>query len=429
MAGSIVGEIVVGRDSPATPKRSTRPVKLSAKAKESEAEDASPVRARAPVARSTRATRATRTLSAETDHEHVETFESTQDRADGAEALLRRVLDELKDIKNASTQQQDLILKLQDQVTEAQREIRETKDELKCVREQLEAVTAATPSSDSARASYAEVARTPPGSQPSNVRTLSSGNTTLASINSTLYCTIDTSRVEQEATEQFSAGTIRAMVEEGVREEQHNPTWRCLAVTQTPRNQHRIRIACRNEGEHQMVKKVIEGKIARGARLLRDDLYPIKVDGVIRRAALDEAGNDKAGAAEELGKENEVQVARVKWISSREASKEYGSIVVHLTKAADAQHFLREGYFYAGGLSGQTRVYERRESPEQCYNCQEITKHKAYQCTKPQVCARCAKAGHRHSECTEAILKCVPCGGPHESFSKNCRKLYPSRHE
>jgi hypothetical protein len=26
-------------------------------------------------------------------------------------------------------------------------------------------------------------------------------------------------------------------------------------------------------------------------------------------------------------------------------------------------------------------------------------------------------------------LKCVPCGGPHESFSRNCRKLYPSQHE
>jgi hypothetical protein len=181
--------------------------------------------------------------------------------------------------------------------------------------------------------------------------------------------------------------------------------------------------------EHQMVKKVVEGKIARGARLLRDDLYPIKFDGIIRRAALDERGNDKEGAAEELGKENEVQVARVKWLSSREPSKEYGSIVVHLTKATDAQRFLREGYFYAGGLSGQTGTFERREGPAQCYNCQEITKHKAYQCTKPQVCARCAKEGHRHKECTETIVKCVPCGGPRESFSRNCRKLYPSRHE
>jgi hypothetical protein len=25
--------------------------------------------------------------------------------------------------------------------------------------------------------------------------------------------------------------------------------------------------------------------------------------------------------------------------------------------------------------------------------------------------------------------KCVPCGGPHESYSRNCRKLYPSQHE
>ena len=29
----------------------------------------------------------------------------------------------------------------------------------------------------------------------------------------------------------------------------------------------------------------------------------------------------------------------------------------------------------------------------------------------------------------EAVVKCVPCGGPHESFSRNCRKLYPSQHE
>jgi hypothetical protein len=27
------------------------------------------------------------------------------------------------------------------------------------------------------------------------------------------------------------------------------------------------------------------------------------------------------------------------------------------------------------------------------------------------------------------IPKCIPCGGPHESYSRSCRKLYPLQHE
>jgi hypothetical protein len=80
------------------------------------------------------------------------------------------------------------------------------------------------------------------------------------------------------------------------------------------------------------------------------------------------------------------------------------------------------------GESGYAGVFERRPRPEQCFNCQELG-HKAFQCKNAQKCARCAGGGHRHSECTETVLKCVPCGGPHESFSRNCRKLYPSQHE
>jgi hypothetical protein len=47
----------------------------------------------------------------------------------------------------------------------------------------------------SASPSYAEVARTPPSSWPSNVRTLTSMGTTPSTMTDTLYCTIDTSRV------------------------------------------------------------------------------------------------------------------------------------------------------------------------------------------------------------------------------------------
>ena len=87
-----------------------------------------------------------------------------------------------------------------------------------------------------------------------------------------------------------------------------------------------------------------------------------------------------------------------------------------------------EGYFHSGVESGHASVFERRPRPEQCYNCQEIG-HKAFKCRKPQRCARCAKEGHRHDGCNDQVLKCALCGGPHESFSKHCRKLYPGLHE
>ncbi|KAJ5253215.1 hypothetical protein N7489_003625 [Penicillium chrysogenum] len=67
--------------------------------------------------------------------------------------------------------------------------------------------------------------------------------------------------------------------------------------------------------------------------------------------------------------------------------------------------------------SGMTSTFEHRPRPTQCYNCQEVG-HKAFQCKNVQKCARCAAEGHRHSDCNQTVLKCVPCGGPHESIAR-----------
>ncbi len=105
-------------------------------------------------------------------------------------------------------------------------------------------------------------------------------------------------------------------------------------------------------------------------------------------------------------------------------------MVVYLSKGIDAHRLLEKRASSTQEESRATpKPFERRERPKQCYNCQEITDHKAYQCKKTQICGRCAKEGHRHSECIEAIPKCIPCGGPHESFSRTCRILYPPQHE
>ena len=276
--------------------------------------------------------------------------------------------------------------------------------------------------------SYADVARTPPLSHPSNIRTLSTSNTTPTTFTDTLYCTIDTSKMTESESEKLSAGSIRATIETEIRTMDDHTHWRCRAVTVGPRNTDRIRIACRDEAEHQLVKTVAEAKIGAGARVLRDELYPIKVDSAKRAVVLDEKHDTLSGAAAALGEENETTVAKITWLSSKEAAKPYGSMVVYLTKGSDARRLLADGYFHVGGESGTTSVFEYRPRPMQCYNCQEIG-HKAFQCKKTQKCAKCATEGHHHSRCDQEIPKCVPCGGPHESFSKNCRKLYPPRHE
>ena len=424
-----MGEIVVvGGECPAAPKRSTRLVKPSAKVKETTGNDAvsSTKTTKKP---STRASRVNRALSTEADLDNVALETEGSDGIDTTAAtLLHIVLKELKDIKDASTKQQSLTEELREQLVEAKQEIRDTRDELKYVREQLEAVTAAAAASEvSPRPSYADIARTPPTSQPSNIRSFSS-NPTTSGATDLLYCTVDVSRVDEELVEKTSAGAVRTIIEAEARLTLQRANWRCRAVTKDRKNPNRIRIACRDEAEHDLVKQLADTKLPSGVRLLRDELYPVKVDNVNRLVVLDENSNVKPEAAASLGEENEVQVAKVAWLSRRDHPKAYGSMVVYLTKVSDARRVLHEGFFYAGGESGSTERFERRPRPEQCYNCQQIG-HKAFQCGASQVCGKCAKEGHHHRSCTEIVAKCALCDGPHEAFNRSCRRLFPSNHE
>lgn len=176
-------------------------------------------------------------------------------------------------------------------------------EEMGQLREQLEAIAARV--TETPQLSYAEVARSAPSSQPSNIRTILTSNTAASNATDTLYCTIDTLRVKAGQEDQVTAGAIRTLCESEVRAEQGQTTWRCRAVTKDSKRPNRIRIACRDEAEHNMVKRLVEAKLTRGARILRDELYPVKVDHVNRVAVLDEDGGIRSGAAEAFGNEND----------------------------------------------------------------------------------------------------------------------------
>ncbi|KAG7126046.1 hypothetical protein HYQ44_001086 [Verticillium longisporum] len=252
--------------------------------------------------------------------------------------MMQKVLAQMDDMQKEGKEQQAtiqelqrLLLESQQQDQETRRQLQDTKQQLKEVREQLEAImkfpgmTSSTHSN--AQASYAEVARTPPTSQPTNVRTLSSMNTTPSTFTDTLFCTVDTSRVEEADRSKVHAGSVRVAVEKEMRTRREDDSWRCKAVTVDTKNANRIKIVCRDEAEHNMVKQAAERmELASGVRVSRDELYPVKVDNVNRTAVLDESGSIRLGAAQAFGQENEATVAKVSWLSKRDIPKAYGSM-------------------------------------------------------------------------------------------------------
>ena len=75
-------------------------------------------------------------------------------------------------------------------------------------------------------------------------------------------------------------------------------------------------------------------------------------------------------------------------------------------------------YIKVGFLKVKVSVYV--PNPMRCYRCQKFG-HTESRCTRTPVCGRCSFVGeeHDHSTCTNEI-KCLNCGGPHLSSSKQC---------
>ena len=343
-----------------------------------------------------------------------------------------QIAGELTATKNELTVNRDELTATRNELTATKNELVATKSEVEALKTEMTATIQTQLSSiqvpANASPSYAAIARTPPTSQPSNLPSFSSRSLTPSSMTDTLYCTIDTSRMTEEDKSKAQPGTIRKAIKKEMRTQAERNNWRCTPVTRDPRNTARIRVTCRDEAELQLVKEGTQKGAAPGLRVLRDQLYPVKIDNANRAAVLDQDGSIRPEAAEVFGKENEERIAKMIWLSKKQSAKAYGSMVIYVTKGSDAVRLLQGQYFHIAGESAYTSVYELRTSPVQCYNCQAIG-HKAFSCTKNVVCGKCATEGHHHRECLEEVPKCVPCGGSHESFSKNCRLLHPKRHE
>lgn len=197
-------EIVVGRDaSLASTRRSNRMVRPAMKV----LEDRDNIEDAATLTR--RITRnAVRASSTEIQSSPNGQLQKSKPTTETGKTFFLRVLEELKELKDASIKQQELIRDLQQQeatreqqlhelVHELQQQVIDTKEELERVREQLEESTrlrSDSPLPGGTQVSYADIVRNP-GIQP---RDTLNGASTQAKSSKSLFCTVGPSRKRAE---------------------------------------------------------------------------------------------------------------------------------------------------------------------------------------------------------------------------------------
>ena len=119
----------------------------------------------------------------------------------------------------------------------------------------------------------------------------------------TLYCTIDTLKVNESKQKEVQPGAIRAAIEKEIHAKEGS-NWRCAAVIRDPRNNTCIWVACQDEKEHKVVKQAAEKAKVEGAQVLQDQLFLVKVNSVNQCAVLNEQSQLRPKIVEKLGKEN-----------------------------------------------------------------------------------------------------------------------------
>ncbi len=184
-----------------------------------------------------------------------------------------------------------------------------------------------------------------------------------------MYCTIDTSRVGEGKQNKAQRGAIQAEIEKEIRTKEDYSGWRCVAVIKDPKNATRIRVACQDENELQTVKQAAEKATTAGKRVLRGQLFPVRVDNTNRLAVINEHGQLLPRIAESLGEENDVHIAKIAWLSKKDSAKAYKSIVIYVTKGSEARRLLQGQHFYVARESAYKRVFERYTGLIQYYKC------------------------------------------------------------
>jgi hypothetical protein len=76
-----------------------------------------------------------------------------------------------------------------------------------------------------------------------------------AAAETTLFCTIDTSRVNEGDEDEAQIGVVRRAIEEEMRKKEGRQDWRCAAELKNAKNTDRIKVICQDEVEMSLLYK------------------------------------------------------------------------------------------------------------------------------------------------------------------------------
>lgn len=172
-----------------------------------------------------------------------------------------------------------------------------------------------------------------------------------------------------------------------------------------------------------------------GARIKRDQWYPVKVDNVVEQCVLDQDANDgktlKKGLSQNFKTDDgccavDCTVMKATWLSKVDAKKKVESMVVWLKSKPDADYLLRTGMALFGATDAFCSPFVIRDNSGPCYHCDRYG-HEQPSCNSQIKCAICSK-GHRRDECANKDRpKCPACVEAHTVFGW-ASKLHPQHY-
>jgi hypothetical protein len=155
---------------------------------------------------------------------------------------------------------------------------------------------------------------------------------------------------------------------------------------------------------------------------VRDQWYPIRVDRVnISNICKDSSVQFKDDVCATIGRENGINVKKIRFLRQPSPDKAYCSIVMLLADKLDVERMLDQKCIDFDGEVAYTRVFVNIPTPMRCFNCHTLDSHEARRCqVREPVCGICASTGHTDKECTATEPRCVNCGGPHKANDRGC---------
>ena len=123
------------------------------------------------------------------------------------------------------------------------------------------------------------------------------------------FITIDYGCTKGEG-EAIDAVAVRKRIEDEIHKGE-DMAFKCRAIARDNRTKQRLRILCRGEEELDVVKRAATAIVMEGARVLRDQLYPIKIKNLRTDAILQPNRVVKEDALAALNDSNNTQLAKL----------------------------------------------------------------------------------------------------------------------